>query len=82
MNNHDYIIGQMLNDEEARLQYAQFIEEDFFKCEDTKKVLRCLKKDEFSFELLMRECGQKVVCHAMGLANETIKIDWRKDGKI
>jgi hypothetical protein len=77
MNNNEFIIGEMINDDSIRIKYSNFINDEFLKDERLLKLVEYLKSDEFSFENLLVKEGKDLLIYAISLSIESIKIKQR-----
>ena len=75
MNNHDYLIGDLLNenDDKIRIAKASLINEKFIYDPILLEIVKELKKDKFSFLDLAKNCGIDVAVRAVVLSNTTQK---------
>lgn len=77
MNNNEFVIGEMINDDAVRMKYSNSIEGDFFKDSRMLKLIKFLKEEDFSFEKILIKEGKDLLIYAINLSTEAIKINQR-----
>ena len=81
MNEIEYIIGNMINDEDYRNKMRDIFEEELHH-EDLKVIVECLKQPEFSMMDILKKGDKDIVVKAMDLANRAAKIKLTNEGKL
>ena len=82
MNDLEYAIGNMINDECYRIHRKEFIDRDDIHDEDLRIIVDCLQQPEFSMIDILKKGGKDIVVKAMDLANRAAKIKLTNEGKL
>lgn len=82
MNNHEYTIGLLLNDEEMRIKKKDTFNTNHIFDKDLIIIIKSLQEDEFSFHKLLMSHGKKIALLAIELANKAIKIKLMNEKKL
>jgi hypothetical protein len=81
MNDLEYAIGNMINDENYRKKMKDLIEYHQMP-DDLKIIFNCLQQEEFSMIDILKKGGKDIVVKAMDLANRAAKIKLTNEGKL
>lgn len=82
MTNLEYMIGNMINDEDYRLKNNQSSDLNDLYEESLRIIVECLKQPEFSMMDILKKGGKEFVVKAMDLANCAAKIKLTNEGKL
>ena len=75
MKAEEFTIGNMINHDEIRSLYSNFVEERSYYNNEMNLLIRCLKEGDFSFENIYRNYGRAVCVYAIDLAQKSMKLE-------
>ena len=73
MNSHEKIIGEMLNNEQVRIQKAKYINLSFILDKNLNLLAQALMQDDFNFVNLYKRYGHDITCFAIEFSNNYAK---------
>lgn len=82
MNSQEFLIGEMLNDEDIRIKFSPHLDVNFIYDKNMFIIIQALKEEEFSFEKLFLRHGKRVTALAIEIANNHLKYKMLTTGKI
>jgi|WetSurMetagenome_2_1015567.scaffolds.fasta_scaffold1631180_2 hypothetical protein len=82
MNNQEFTIGQMINNEEFRVKICNFLDPDSFHDPDLVVLAKELKNSEFSFSNILKKYGIELTLRSMEISKNSLKIELKNKGKL